>query len=202
MWKKIAMAAVIVLAVAAAFWWQDSEIKSLRDERDRYRSNQETLLGEVEKFRIDDSLSGAKVKTLELTLREFERQRAEDAATIKRLKVKNRDLEAFSKVQSQTIVELSTKARDTIIYRDSSLHHALALHTGDAWYSFDGILDGKDFSGNMTNRDSLVIAESVEYARFLGFLWRTKKVKKRDFSVLSKNPHTTIEGVEHTKIEK
>ena len=79
---------------------------------------------------------------------------------------------------------------------------AVAVHCGDAWFDFDGILTHDEFTGTLSNRDSLVVAESVKYRRFLGFLWKTKRVKDRRVDVVSKNPHTSIMGVEYVVIEK
>lgn len=191
---------ILIVVCGAAFYVKDQRIKHLTEERDRYKSNTETLMEDVQKFMVSDSLHAARVGSLELTLKEFERYRAEDASLIKQLKAKNRDLEAISKAQSETIVELSTMAKDTVILRDSIPIPALALHTGDEWYRFDGILEGKKFTGTMVSRDSLLIAESVRYKRFLW--WKTKRVKDREISATSKNPHTTIDGLEFITIEK
>ena len=58
------------------------------------------------------------------------------------------------------------------------------------------------FSGKIITRDSLLITESVQYKRFLNFLWKTKRIKKREFDIVSKNPYTKITGFEVITIEK
>lgn len=201
-WVKIAVLAVVIIAAAISVVWADRTINRLTAERDKYRNNTETLLGDVEKYRVADSLSAARVQSLELSVKEFERFRAADAALIKQLKARNRDLAAVNKTQSQTIIELQAAPRDTFIVRDSIPIPAVAVHCGDAWFDFDGLLTATEFTGTLANRDSLLIAESVQYKRFLGFLWKTHKVKNRRVDVVSKNPHTTIIGVEHVVIEK
>ena len=125
---------------------------------------------------------------MELTIEEYKRFRAADAKLIKTLQTKNRDLTAITAAQRQTIMELSAVPRDTVIIRD--------------WYDFDGILTEQEFTGTLAVRDSLTLVESVQYKRFLGFLWKTKKVRNRQLDVLSKNPYTTIVGCEHIIIEK
>jgi hypothetical protein len=47
-----------------------------------------------------------------------------------------------------------------------------------------------------------LIVETVQYKRFWGFLWKTKKIKNREIDVVSKNPATKILGVEFVTIEK
>lgn len=201
-WVKFAVLAVVVIAAAISVLWADRTINRLTAERDKYRNNTETLLSDVETYRVRDSLNAARVQSLELTVKEFEQFRAADAALIKQLKARNRDLAAVNKTQSQTIIELQAAPRDTFIVRDSIPIPAVAVHCGDAWFDFDGLLTATEFTGTLANRDSLLIAETVQYKRFLGFLWRTNKVKDRRVDVVSKNPHTSILGVEHIVIEK
>ena len=191
------LAATIFVCVA-----QSRKIGRLTEERDRYKGNTETLLADVETYRVRDSLSAARVESLELTMKEYERFRAEDFALIAELKARNRDLASVNKSQSETIIELRSRPRDTLIVRDSIPIKAKAVHCGDAWFDFYGIMTEDDFTGSLKNRDSLLIAESVQYKRFLGFLWKTKRVKNRRVDIVSRNPHTSIMGIEHVVIEK
>lgn len=201
-WIKIAAVVAVILAATIAVIWVDRTIDRLTAERDRYKGNTETLLSDVEHYRVRDSLNAARVQSLELTVKEYERFRADDAALIKELKQRNRDLAAVNKTQSQTIIDLRAIPRDTVVVRDSVRVPAVAVHCGDAWFDFDGLLTEKEFTGTLANRDSLVIAESVKYKRFLGFLWKTRKVEDRQLDVVSKNPHTELMGVEYVVIER
>ncbi len=196
---------LLVLVVAALSYITVSgmRIASLKDEAARYKNNTEALMEDVERYRVLDSLSGARVESLELTVKEYERFRADDAALIKQLKQRNRDLAAVNKTQSQTIIDLRATPVDTVVLvRDSIITPAVAVHCGDAWFDFDGILTADQFTGTLTNRDSLLLAETVKYKRFLGFLWKTRRVQDRQLDVVSKNPHTEIMGIEHVVIEK
>ena len=160
------------------------------------------LLSDVETYRVRDSLNAARVQSLELSIKEYERFRGEDAALIQSLKAKNRDLSAVNKSQAQTIIDLRATPKDTIIIRDSVKTPAVAVHCGDEWYDFNGLLTAREFTGTLQNRDSLVFAETIRYRRFLGFLWKTHKVKDRRLDCVSKNPHTKILGLEYVVIEK
>lgn len=198
--RIIFLALLAGLFVALAISYTRSE--RLIRERDRYRGDAEALLGDVATFRVRDSLSAARVQALELTVREFERFRAEDAALIRELQGRNRDLASVNEAQARTIIDLRAMPRDTVIVRDSIPIRAIALHCGDRWYDFDGLLADGEFSGRLENRDSLLLAETVRYKRFLGFLWKTGKVKDRRLDAVSRNPHTKIEGLEYVFIEK
>lgn len=202
--KKYLILAAIILAVAAAFWVQHVKIKRLTEERDRYRSNTEILLQDVETYKTKDSLNAAKVGVLELKLSEFEKYRASDAELIKTLQTKNRELERVTTTQMETINELRATVRDSVVYLpgDTVTTVVRCIEYSDKWVDFDGCIINNTFSGKIITRDSLLITESVQYKRWLGFLWKTKKIKNREIYVISRNPHTKIMGVEYIEIEK
>lgn len=192
------------MAVAAAFWVQQSRIKRLTDERDKYWSNTETLLQDVRTYQTKDSLNAAKVGNLELKLSEYKKYRADDATLIKSLQTKNRDLQRVTTAQMETINELRANVRDSIVYLpgDTVTTVLRCIEYSDKWVDFDGCIINNTFSGKIITRDSLLIAETVQYKRWLGFLWKTKKIKNREIDVVSKNPATRILGVEFVTIEK
>lgn len=202
--KKYLILAAIIMAVAAAFWVQQSRIKRLTDERDKYRSNTETLLQDVRTYQTKDNLNAAKVGNLELKLSEYKKYRADDAALIKSLQTKNRDLQRVTTAQMETINELRANVRDSIVYLpgDTVTTVLRCIEYSDKWVDFDGCIINNTFSGKIITRDSLLIAETVQYKRWLGFLWKTKKIKNREIDVVSKNPATRILGVEFVTIEK
>ena len=203
--KKYLILAAIILAVAAAFWVQHVKIKRLTEERDRYRSNTEILLQDVKTYQTKDSLNAIKVGNLELSLAEYKKYRADDLALIKTLQTKNRDLERVTTTQMETINELRATVRDSVVYLpgDTVTTVLRCVDIVEPWFELHGCAtpDGQ-FTGTHINRDSLLIAETVQYKRWLGFLWKTKKIKNREIDVVSKNPATHILGVEFVTIEK
>lgn len=205
--KKYLIISAIALAVAAVvtIWVQRSRINTLTGERDKYRTNTETLLQEVSRYQTKDSLNAAKVGVLELKLSEFEKYRASDAELIKTLQTKNRDLERVTTTQMETINELRATVRDSVVYLpgDTVTTVLRCVDIVEPWFELHGCAtpDGQ-FTGAHINRDSLLIVETVQYKRWLGFLWKTKKIKNRQIDVVSKNPATKILGVEFVTIEK
>jgi hypothetical protein len=202
--KKYIILAAIIMAIAAAFWVQQSRIKRLTAERDKYRSNTETLLQDIRTYKTKDSLNVAKVGNLELTLSEYKKHRADDAALIKSLQTKNRDLQRVTTAQMETINELRANVRDSIVYLpgDTVTTVLRCIEYSDKWVDFDGCIINNTFSGKIITRDSLLITESVQYKRWLGFLWKTKRIKNREFDIVSKNPNSKITGFEVITIEK
>ena len=205
--KKYLIIAAIALAVAAVvtIWVQRSRINQLTGERDKYRTNTETLLQEVSRYQTKDSLNAAKVGVLELKLSEFEKYRASDAELIKTLQTKNRELERVTTTQMETINELRATVRDSVVYLpgDTVTTVLRCVDIVEPYFELHGCAtpDGQ-FTGTHINRDSMLIVETVQYKRWLGFLWKTKKIKNREIDVISKNPHTKIMGVEYIEIEK
>jgi hypothetical protein len=199
-WAAIAM----VVAAVATIWVQRTKIEKLTDERNRYRGNTETLLQDVETYKTKDSLNAAKVGVLELKLSEFEKYRASDAELIKTLQTKNRELERVTTTQMETINELRATVRDSVVYLpgDTVTTVVRCIEYSDKWVDFDGCIINNTFSGKIITRDSLLITETVQYKRWLGFLWKTKRIKNREFDIVSKNPHTKITGFEVITIEK
>lgn len=193
------------MAVAAAFWVQHVKIKRLTEERDRYRSNTEILLQDVKTYQTKDSLNAIKVGNLELSLAEYKKYRADDLALIKTLRAKNRDLERVTTTQMETINELRATVRDSVVYLpgDTVTTVLRCVDIVEPYFELHGCAtpDGQ-FTGTHINRDSLLIVETVQYKRWLGFLWKTKKIKNREIDVVSKNPATRILGVEFVTIEK
>lgn len=192
--------AVLVFVLVAVLDVQCRRIRALSSERDRYKTNTEILASESAQYKVNDSLNAARIASLTFTIREFEKFRAEDAALIQSLKSKNRDLQGVVKNQTAQIYELSASVRDTVVLvRDSIVIPAQSVRCGDEWYSFEGILSKGNFSGKMETRDDILVAETVKYKRFLGFLWKTKKIKDRRIDVVSRNPHSKITDVEHVR---
>lgn len=192
--------AVVAVAIIAIMGWR---IHSLTAESERNASNTNALLEEVEHYRTSDSLNAVKASILTLKMAELEKHRANDLKTIETLKIKRNELEQYTALQARTIAELQGKARDTVIIRDSVIvEHQTCIDIADAWIDLHGCIDPDDnFSGTLEVRDSLLVVETVQRKRFLGFLWKTKRVKSREIDVVSKNPYTEIVGVESIRRE-
>lgn len=203
--KRILIYTAIIGVIAAVLWGQHARIKRLTAERDKYRTNTETLLQDVERYQTKDSLNAVTVGVLKLKVSEFEKYRADDAALIKSLQTKNRDLQNVTTAQLQTIKELRGAVRDSIVYLpgDTVTTVLRCVDIADPWFELHGCATpAGEFSGTFINRDSILIAATVKYKRFLGFLWKTHKVKNRKIDAVSKNPNTEILGIEYVEIEE
>ena len=202
--KKYLIIGAVIAALIGAISWQQYRIKKLEVDRDKYRTNTETLLSDVKQYQTNDSLNAATVGVLELKLSEYKKYRADDLALIKTLETDKRKLQAVTTAQTETINELRGTVRDSIVYLpgDTVTTVLRCVDIVQPWFELHGCSNkAGEFTGTHLNRDSLLIAVTVKYKRFLGFLWKTKKIKDRKIDVVSKNPATELKGVEFIQIE-
>lgn len=207
--KKYIFIGLLLLGVIGIIVYQNLVISKLKIDRDTYKGNSETLLDSVHIYKTKDSLNAASVGDLVLRLSEFQRYRAQDNELIKTLDVRNRELQNVTTAQTRTINNLRGNVRDSIIYLPGKDNLVLIKDTlrcidiVEPWFELHGCSDKAGyFTGNHISKDSLLIATTVRYKRFLGFLWKTNKVKDRKVDIVSKNPGTKILGFEFIEISK
>lgn len=170
----------------------------ISQDRDLYKRNMNSALIECVEWKTKDSLSAAKNATLNLKISELERYRIDDINQINQLKKKNEELNNLIKNSSKTEIKIITQLKDTVIYKDT----VKCFNWNDNWTSVKGLIQKDTVNLNISNSDSLVISVATKYKRFLGFLWKTKKIKDQNVYVVSKNPHTTITNIEYYGISK
>ena len=170
----------------------------ISQDRDLYKRNMNSALMECVEWKTKDSLSAAKNATLNLKISELEKYRIDDINQINQLKKKNEELNNLIKNSSKTEIKIITQLKDTVIYKDT----VKCFNWNDNWISVKGLIQKDTVDLNISNSDSLVISVATKYKRFLGFLWKTKKIKDQNVYVVSKNPHTTITNIEYYGISK
>lgn len=196
--KLILILILAFFTLAGYSYIQQQKNAKLQREIGQYKRNTDILMQDVNRYRTSDSLNAVKVGVLSLNLNELEKLRARDAKLIETLKVSKKELEQITTMQMSTIANLKGEVEDSIVYVDRIIQDTTqALNITDAWVDLHGeIYDDGTFSGTLEVRDSITIVESVQYRRFLGFLWRTKRIKSREIDVVNKCPYTQIIGVE------
>lgn len=203
---KLCVYAVLALALCLFFY----DYSRIRKSNAKLRANQEILLSEKSglmlenrQYQIADSLNAIKAEELRLTAYEYKKYYAESLEIISKLRLDKRDMQKVIDFQANTIGQLSTNLRDTIIVQDTTRHLKTFAYKSK-WTDISGLidLDQDTVSLDIENRESLIVVESVEYKRFLGFLWKTKHIKSRSVDIVSLNPNTVITNAEYKSIEK
>lgn len=203
--KKMLVYTAIIGLISVVIWWQNLRINNLSTDKYKYKSNTEILMQGVNTYKTKDSLNAAKIGNLMLKVSEYEKYRAGDLALIKTLQTKNRDLQRVTTTQLETINELRGTVRDSIVYLpgDTVTTVLRCVDIVEPWFELHGCAyPDNTFTGTHINRDSLLIAETVQYKRFLNFLWKTNKIKNREIDIISKNPSTKIINIEYIQIIK
>lgn len=201
--KKIIIILGVLVVVLVAYFL-NVRVSQLKHDRDTYKRNNAVLLNDVKYYRALDSLNAAKVGVLELSIQDYERFMKEDADLINKLKRKNEELQNFSKIQAETIIKIRAQVKDRLIYipGDTAYQSIPCVSFRDSWTNIEACVYNDTLIGDIQIRDSLILYETIIYKRFLGFLWKTKKIKERSFNIVSKNPYTEIKGVEVVSIRK
>ena len=163
-------------------------------------------MSESQKYKVFDSLNAVRVSELELTLKEYKRYRSEDLKLIEQLKAGKSDLQKIITSQYETISTLYAKLQDSIRI-DTTTNQIDTLKCFDyksKWTDVKGCVDLRRDTVELqiNNRESLKVVETVTYKRFLGFLWKTNKVKSRQVDVVSENPNTKIMNCEYVSIKR
>lgn len=213
---KIIIAMIAIIASMLAF----HKIHKLKEENTRLLSNQEilltqkqTIMAESQTYKVSDSLNAAKVSELQFTLKEYKKYRVQDLQLVEQLKIKKSDLQKVIGSQMETLNILSAKLNDSIKVDTIFNTSYVAINTADTlkcfgykskWTDVSGCINLKSDSINLQikNRESLKIVETVVYKRFLGFLWKTNKVKDRRVDIVSENPNTTIVNLDYISIKR
>ena len=188
---------VAVVLLGGAVWLQYRYTVRLKSERDRYLSNTTALLSEVKRMQVDSATMALDAKTLQLTLDEYKRFRAEDAATIKRLGIKVKNLEAAARHDMEVTGPIDAIVRDTIIIRDTAPILRQKVEMLTPHIELSGIIEDERLKGSIRIPVTLNQAVGVEYRGW----WFWKRVKALHQTISSDNPYVEIKYSEYIKIK-
>jgi len=194
--KNKIYAAIFIVVLALISFSAYREYERIKEERDLYKSNTGVLMQDNYKYKVSDSLNALSSSALRISVSEMAKYRKAEYDLIANLNIKGRDIEAITLANLKTENKVAGIVKDSINKNDT-LH---CLDIKSKWYEVSGCEQNGKFQGLIVSKDSLIVVESVKLKRFLGFLWKTKKVKDRKLDVVSKNPNTKILGVEFIKI--
>jgi hypothetical protein len=213
--KKYIYIGIGLAILLSIIFVQRHQINVAKKDRDTYRQNTYTLMSDIDRYKVNDSLQAASIGELSLTVGEYEKYRQEDMELIRNLKADKSRLQQVITTQIKTTYKLSGTFRDSIVWRDAFTKEFAGADAAfdsiykdtlkcvtinDRWFDLTGCIDGNSkFTGRFESRDSLLYVEHVIPKRFLFIKWG---VKERRQEIVSRNPHTRIEGAEFVTIRK
>ena len=200
--KAVAISSLAAFFMFCLVCYQAERIKWLREAENGLKNDISVLIEGKVTYKVRDSLNAAKIGVLELTEKDLKKRIREDEKLISELKGRNKELQGIAEASFNTGDSIIVSVRDTIIRRDTAYIEIPCIDVTERWFEMHGCIDNGFFIGYYQAKDSIILIESLQRARFLGFLWKTRKIKKREFSIISKNPHTKIEGFEVIRIKK
>lgn len=198
--KSIIIKLSIALLIFIAALCTKAKIKELQTENRRLSDNQEVLFDSLRHYVVADSLNAVRTGVLELTLKEYEKYRAEDARIIKQLKADV--LAAAASVKTETTAQIKTEIRDSIIYRDRIVDTLKVIRYDSEWTSIYGQLKDSGVDLCIRSREKLILTETLQRKR-VWFIKLPPKIfgyRSKGVDVVSMNPNTRVVGVDYVRI--
>lgn len=188
---------VAVVLLGGTVWLQHRNVVRLKTECDRYRLNNTALLSEVKRLQVDSATMALDTRTLQLTLDEYKRFRAEDATAIRRLGVKVKNLEAAARHEVEVTGPIDAVVRDTVVIRDTVPVLRQKMEMITPHIRLTGIIEDERLKGTIRVPLTLHQAVWVEYRGW----WFWKRVKAVHQTISSDNPYAEIKYSEYIKIK-
>lgn len=204
---KLKVYLIIGLAVAIAIIiGLIYKMQNIEEKNNTLVANQETLLTDVQQYKLMDSLNVIRIGELNLTLDEYKKFRAEDQKIIDELKADKITL--IEKISTETRIEKETVPLvDTVFVSivDTVVRYEKlkAFNYNSKWNDVTGVITQDSVILDIVNREELIITESLQKKKF----WFIKLppsifgYKSRTIDIVSKNPKTQIKSAEVIKIE-
>jgi len=191
---EVVVIGTLLLAVFILFKAYRAEV----GERQRLEQNQSVLLGELQRYRVSDSLNAARVDALTLTTEEFRKNFKEQAALIKEMGIKLNRVLSYTSLATETTNNITTTVRDSLVLREAPAPLQVIQYS-DKWISLDGYIEEREFHGRVVTRDSIDQAVHRVPRKFLFIRYGTKGIRQE---IVSKNPNTEITYLRYIEFER
>lgn len=197
--RRTGILLAIVAVLVGTVWLQQRKVVRLKAERDRQEQNSDALLSDMKRWQVDSATMATDVKTLRLTVDEFERYRSNDLAKIKEMGVKIKHLEAAAKHDVEVDAPIHAAVRDSVVIRDSVAVRVQTVSMVNPFIQMHGIIERDSLIGSVHLPVTLRQAVWIEYKRRWLF-W--KKVKAVHQVITTDNPYVEVKYSEFIHIQK
>lgn len=198
--SKFSIGAIVVLLIALGL--SVRQVYLYKEEAKVQKMNVSALMQSVQEYRVQDSLKAASVSELQLTLKQYEQYRQEDAKIINSLKVDKNRLQSIITTQTDTYYAGTAALRDSIrkIINQSGqiIEQPIKVaEIANKWHNLKVVLsDSLEYQ--LKCYEELIVVNHIIPKRFLWiFKFGVKDIKTE---VVSKNPYTKKISVESVTI--
>jgi len=207
--KYLYIVLIVPIIGALIFVNEKVRIEPLKEEVEVSHRNIDALTHVAESYKTSGDLNAVKTLALELTIAEYEKIMANDKKIIEQLNIDKRNISSAFAIHLESESTFKGNFRDTVfetkiedrIIRDTMKWIDLVY----PWWALHGMLNMSDnfsFEGQHKSWQELGIVATVTHKRFLGFLWRTKKILKQEVDAASADPETEITKLNFVLIRK
>ena len=206
--RKYSLFLTIIFLVASATYVIKSckVVDALRQEVAMHQRNEKAFVNDIKRYKTDAGNAGAKVGELQLRLDNALQALGESKQTIKELGLKVKNMESAGKATIKTEYKVIERLKTDTVYQSESTGEDSAeikyVDVLNPFYDVHAVIVHDTINMDIVTRDSLLLVETVTYKRFLGFLWKTKRIKSRTFDLISRNPNTIIEDFRVVTVRK
>lgn len=185
---------VVGLVVVVVMVGSLKRVNQLKVENSRLSSNQKSLLGEAEEYRVRDSLNAVSVRELQLQRSEFEEYFGQMSALVKDVGIRLRRVEEVSQNAIESNYEIETPVVDSVVRIESDTTPVATVNVQSIMHktphiSLEGFILDSRFYGKIKTYDTLTQIVHRVPRRFLFFRWGTKELRQE---IVSSNPHSKI----------
>lgn len=172
----------------------------ISNERNRYKENTHAMLSDIVRMQIDSTTMAVDVKTLKLTIDEFERYRAADMEQIKKLNIRLKSVQSVAKHTIEVEADIKAELIDTLVIRDTVTVQLKKVELNTPHLQVNGIIEGNSLVGKIHLPVTLhQVVWTEPKHKFLWWKWGVKAIHQ---TISSDNPHVQIKYSEMIRIEK
>lgn len=202
---KIRILGYIILVSAIGILY--SSLKSTKIKLRDARQNESALLSDLDSVMLDGQKIGVKAESLQLTISQLKKYRAEDAERMKELNIKIKDLESTAKIQAEVNIDLKAQLRDTTVTvvvdsvnntTKEAKYKVTSINT--PFLKINGMVTDTEFLGSIKLPVNIYQYVTASYRR--KFLWWRWGLKGFNQTVISDNPHVEIKYAEFIHVGK
>lgn len=187
-----------VIALLLIIAWLSYSVDRIKDERDRYKSNQTALMDRVEFYQTENGKNAASVQRLMLTYDELRECYDSVCKTADELGIKVKRLQSVSNTATESEVRFKTVVRDSIVYVKGEPVDFSIFDWRDPWTDVSGIIEKDSVNMHIQSRDTLVQMVHRVPHKWWFIKWGTKAIRQE---VMSRNPHTKIVYSEYLQLK-